>query len=215
MASESGFRVLIAGGGVAGLTLANMLERAGIDYNLLEAHGAIAPPVGASIGLFPNGLRVLDQLGVYETIRTAWGHHPMSNCVRTPTGEVVYSSPAMGDHLERRHGYGFIFIDRQRLLQILYDNLRQKDRVRLNTRVVDVEMTDTEVRVTTSGKEQIVGHVLVGADGIHSRVRSEMWRIGTMEIPGSFKKDIQTCKCLLLVSFHCPPANGHKTRHSI
>jgi 2-polyprenyl-6-methoxyphenol hydroxylase-like FAD-dependent oxidoreductase len=215
MASESEFRVLIAGGGVAGLALANMMERAGIDYILLEAHGDIAPPVGASIGLFPNGLRVLDQLGVYEIIRAAWGHHPMSNCLRTPAGEIVYSSPAMGDHLERRHGYGFIFIDRQQLLQILYDKLRYKDRVRLNTRVVSVEMTDTEVRVTTSGTEQIVGHVLVGADGIHSRVRSEMWRIGTMEIPDSFEKDIQTCTSLLLASFHCPPANRHKTSHSI
>lgn len=64
----SKMRVLIVGGGIAGLTLANMLEKFGIDYLLFEAHGDIAPAVGASIGLFPNGLRILDQLGCYDRI---------------------------------------------------------------------------------------------------------------------------------------------------
>lgn len=62
------FRVIIAGGGVAGLTLANALEKAGIEYVLLEARDEIAPEVGASIGIFQNGGRILDQLGCFEAI---------------------------------------------------------------------------------------------------------------------------------------------------
>lgn len=61
-----GFKVVIVGGSVAGLSLANMLERFDIDYVLLEAYPALAPQVGASIGLLPNGLRILDQIGCYE-----------------------------------------------------------------------------------------------------------------------------------------------------
>lgn len=68
MASKSGFKVIIAGGGIAGLTLAIMLDRFDIDYVLLEAHGEIAPAVGASIGIFPNGMRLYDQLGCLEDI---------------------------------------------------------------------------------------------------------------------------------------------------
>lgn len=68
MAGSDKFRVVIVGGGVAGLALANMLEKFDIDYIILEAHGDIAPAVGASIGLFPNGLRILDQIGCYETV---------------------------------------------------------------------------------------------------------------------------------------------------
>lgn len=67
MASK--LRVIIAGGGVAGLTLANALEKADIDYLLLEARAEIAPFVGASIALHPNGLRILDQLKCYDVIR--------------------------------------------------------------------------------------------------------------------------------------------------
>ena len=62
------FRVIIAGGGIAGLTLANALQLAGIDYLLLEARAEIAPQIGASIGLGPNGSRILDQLGCYDDI---------------------------------------------------------------------------------------------------------------------------------------------------
>jgi 2-polyprenyl-6-methoxyphenol hydroxylase-like FAD-dependent oxidoreductase len=66
--TAGGFQVIIAGGGVAGLTLANALEKAGIDYVLLEARDDIAPKVGASIGIFQNGVRILDQLGCFEAI---------------------------------------------------------------------------------------------------------------------------------------------------
>lgn len=62
------FRVIIAGGGLAGLTLANALERAGIDYLLLEARAVIDPAVGASMGIMANGTRILDQLSCYDDI---------------------------------------------------------------------------------------------------------------------------------------------------
>ena len=61
-------KVLIAGGSVAGLALANSLEQIGIDYLVLEQWHEIAPDVGASIGIFPNGFRILDQLGCYKAI---------------------------------------------------------------------------------------------------------------------------------------------------
>ncbi|KAF1834747.1 hypothetical protein BDW02DRAFT_497498 [Decorospora gaudefroyi] len=68
MDAARNFRVIIGGGGISGLTLANALEKAGIDYVLLEARDIIAPQVGASIGIFANGARILDQLGCFERI---------------------------------------------------------------------------------------------------------------------------------------------------
>lgn len=61
-------KIIIAGGGITGLSLALMLERIGIDYFLLEANDEIHPQVGAGIAFTGNGFRILDQLGVYEDI---------------------------------------------------------------------------------------------------------------------------------------------------
>lgn len=63
---KENFKVIISGGSMAGLALANVLERFGIDFVVLEAHSQIAPEVGASLSLLPNGFRILDQLGIYD-----------------------------------------------------------------------------------------------------------------------------------------------------
>jgi|SRR5271155_165660 len=68
MSTRGSFRVLIAGGGIAGLALANSLQKANIEYLVLESRNEIAPQVGASIALNANGARILDQLGVYDTL---------------------------------------------------------------------------------------------------------------------------------------------------
>lgn len=68
MARKTPFKVVIAGGSIAGLTLANLLQKADIDFVVLEAYGDFAPQVGASIGILPYGGRILDQIGVFKEI---------------------------------------------------------------------------------------------------------------------------------------------------
>jgi FAD dependent monooxygenase len=62
-------KAIIVGGSVAGLTLAHCFASAGIEFTLLEARDTIAPSIGATIVLMPNGCRILDQLSVYEPMR--------------------------------------------------------------------------------------------------------------------------------------------------
>lgn len=69
MSSQKHTKVLIAGGSVAGLTLANILEKLGIDYLVLEKYGKIAPDLGASIGILPYGLRIFDQFGCFADVK--------------------------------------------------------------------------------------------------------------------------------------------------
>ena len=68
MATRKDVKVLIAGGSVAGLALANVLKHLEIDYLVLEKYGKVALDMGASIGIFPNRFRTLDQLGCYNSI---------------------------------------------------------------------------------------------------------------------------------------------------
>lgn len=103
MSSESKFKIIVVGGGIAGLTLASMLEKFDIEYVLLEAHDKIAPPVGASIGLMPNGLFILDQLGCYDAVRAVsqarendWHH------IRASDGKPLICAKHVFTHLEKR-----------------------------------------------------------------------------------------------------------------
>lgn len=76
------FKVLIAGGSVAGLSLANALERAGIDFELFEKR-EVAPQLGQSILLLPCTILVHEQLGIDKPthevgipigVREHWDH---------------------------------------------------------------------------------------------------------------------------------------------
>ncbi|KAF4343929.1 3-hydroxybenzoate 6-hydroxylase 1 [Fusarium beomiforme] len=187
-----GFKVIIVGGSVAGLSVANMLEQFDIDYVLLEAYPHIAPQVGASIGILPNGFRILDQLGCYEPILDIAGECRYTlGSMRGSNGVPLTASSdtSLSVHFEKRTGYPSIFIDRQMLLQVLHNNVKHKDRILANKRVTRVELTTGGARVHTQDACTFDGDVVVGADGIHSRVRDEMWRLGKEQSPGYFPED--------------------------
>lgn len=89
--SEAEFNVIIVGGSVAGLTLAHCLYRAGISHIVLEKRSVIDPEEGASIGILPNGGRILDQLGILKHVLEAI--EPLSTAhIRYPDGFSFSSS---------------------------------------------------------------------------------------------------------------------------
>lgn len=63
---EMGFKVIIVGGGLSGLGLAHCLTKAGIDFIVLERSDLLIPKGGASMALWPNNVRLLDQLGLLK-----------------------------------------------------------------------------------------------------------------------------------------------------
>lgn len=178
------FKVIIVGGSVAGLSLANMLERSGIDYVVLEARREIAPQLGASIGMLPNGLRILEQLGCYDALAAPTTGIIHTSYIRASSWKVLTSIQQLGTKLIERHGYPMMFIDRRMLLNVLYNNLSKKSKVLVGKQVVGISLTSSRVSVTTKDGDSFSGDILIGADGIHSTVRREMWRHADEIQPG-------------------------------
>ncbi|POS69780.1 FAD binding domain-containing protein [Diaporthe helianthi] len=193
--SKQPFTVLIAGGGIAGLTLANMLERIGVNYVILEGYSKIAPQVGASIGILPNGCRVLDQIGLYDEIRKLIDAPLFEQTFRTSDGIPITSYFGIGTQVTKRHGYETIFVDRQMILEVLWRNLKHQDKVLVSKKVTKVELEPSRVRVETSDGACHYGDILVGADGVHSKVRQEMWRLADALEPGHIPASEHT-ECL-------------------
>lgn len=71
--AKSSFTVIIVGGSIAGLTLAHGLQRAGIDYVVLEKHNEIAASAGAGLSILPHGAQILDQLQLWHQIEKVSG----------------------------------------------------------------------------------------------------------------------------------------------
>ncbi|KAF3002124.1 hypothetical protein E8E14_000136 [Neopestalotiopsis sp. 37M] len=219
MAGSDKFRVVIVGGGVAGLALANMLEKFDVDYIILEAHGDIAPAVGASIGLFPNGLRILDQIGCYEKVLELPQRLITTSQERDSQGKSHSKITNVSEQLQSRHGYPVLFFDRQWLLKLLYDNLQHKDRVTLGMKVAKIQSIDGGVQVITKDGQVVEGTLVVGADGVHSTVRDEMIRLGNKLQPGYFpagEPDRVPCfyRCSFGIAQHVPGyANGELNRN--
>jgi 2-polyprenyl-6-methoxyphenol hydroxylase-like FAD-dependent oxidoreductase len=73
------------------------------------------------------------------------------------------------------------------MLRLLYDTLPDSSQVLVDNAVTSVELKDSDLmRVTTHDGSVYHGNLVVGADGAHSRVRSEMWRLANSKSPGVF-----------------------------
>lgn len=94
---------------MSGLSLANMLEKFNIEYILLEAHPEIAPQLGASIGLLPGGLRILDQLGCYDRIQELAGDCYYQPSTRLFNGRILDERKPVtfSEQLEYRYAHPY------------------------------------------------------------------------------------------------------------
>ena len=84
-------RAVVVGGGIGGMAAAVALDRAGIDVQVYEQARELTE-VGAGVSLAPNGLRMLDRLGVGEGIRRLGARH-VSTQLRLADGRPARHEP--------------------------------------------------------------------------------------------------------------------------
>lgn len=165
------FRVIIAGGSVVGLFLANVLERAGIDFLVLEK-GDIAPRLGASISVLCQSARVFEQLGMWKTIQACTV--PLLERLHYDENGRMFEDTAVLRIIAEKTKRPFAFVGRHTYLDILLSNIANKSRIRDRVGVHSYVEDDDGVTVTTNKGEQIRGSILVGADGVHSTIHQLM-----------------------------------------
>lgn len=70
------------------------------------------------------------------------------------------------------------------VLEALWRNLKHQNSVLVKKKVTTVELEPSRVKVVTGDGSSYYGDILVGADGVHSKVRNEMWRLADALEPG-------------------------------
>ncbi len=164
-------RVAIIGGGIGGTTAGRALAQAGLDVSIYESAPELKE-IGAGVALHPNAMRVLQMIGVEGKVRRLAGRSEWSVTRNWRTGRVI--SRISRAHQAQSFGLSGATIHRADLLDVIAAALPEGS-VTLGKRCATVESRGDVAVARFEDGDEIEADVIVGADGIHSRVRAALF----------------------------------------
>ena len=164
-------RVAIIGGGIGGLTAANALRRAGVEVSVYEAAGELKE-IGAGVALHANAMRVLRFIGVEEAVRKVAGRAEYAVTRDGITGRLISRTDRA--RFAELHGIEPATVHRADLLDVLAAALPEGTAT-LAKRCVSVESGGSSAVARFADGTEVEADVIIGADGIHSVVRTALF----------------------------------------
>lgn len=151
--------IVINGAGIAGLTLANSLQRAGVEYVLIE-QAKIFSATGAGIILQNNGLAALNYIGLAGHIHGQWIEK-----MELGYEGIVQSTSIKNSSLQA------MCVERSELQRVLTLNIPSQNII-FDANISDIKEQDEKVTIYLSNGQYLVADYLVNAAGIHSNLHS-------------------------------------------
>ena len=180
-------KILINGGGIAGLTAALCLAKAGNDVCVFE-RTPVLEPFGAGLQISPNAFHVLSDLGLGEELLRL-GNIPHAIIMMNATKGSRLARIPLGFDIQDKYDAHYIVIHRADLQDILLTACEEHPDISIN---YDEEVTDAAIHkngitalIQSTGKiREEVGDLLIGADGVRSRVRSDILQLDNAHYSG-------------------------------
>lgn len=168
----AGLKVLVVGGGIGGIATVLALRQHGIDVQLFEQAPAFGQ-VGAGLQVSSNAARILLKLGLGEALKKVATYPEGRDYRGWDSGERLYYTP-LGDKAQAHFGSPYYAAHRADLLEVLLGGLGEHG-FHLGSRVERVDQDANGVTLTLANGESAHGDIIIGADGIHSVVRSQLF----------------------------------------
>jgi 2-polyprenyl-6-methoxyphenol hydroxylase-like FAD-dependent oxidoreductase len=164
-----GPKIVIIGGGIGGLTTAVALACKGLAAEVYEQAPELKE-VGAGVGLWANALGALETIGLAGAVGQL-GERIARQGVKCPDGSWLMCYPE--DALEKRWGAGFVAVHRADLQGLLATRL-DPAAIHLGVRCTGFRDAPEAVTVHFEDSREVKADVLIGADGVHSAVRTTL-----------------------------------------
>lgn len=164
--------MLIGGGGIGGLAAALAMARAGRTVRVVEQAPEFKE-IGAGLQLGPNAMRAFDRLGVYDAV-AAQSVFPARAVVRDALDGSVLTTVDLGEAFRERYGYPYVVAHRSDVLSALLQACQSEGNITLenNRSIASVRETADGAEVSFVDGDRYLADILVGADGIRSRIRN-------------------------------------------
>ena len=163
-------RAIVVGGGIGGLTTAVALGRAGVEVAVFERAPELKE-IGAGISLWANATRALKGLDLYDRVRAA-GAAEIGGELRTWSGDTISEIPVRA--LKENFGEANLAVHRADLQGALLSALPDGT-VRLGAEFTGFRQNGKRVLARFADGSGEWGDLLVGADGLHSAVRAQLF----------------------------------------
>lgn len=161
--------ITIVGGGIGGLAAALQLLHAGFDVHVYEQARAIGE-IGAGIQISPNASRLLHRLGLAEAMAKTGVKPLFRHQRRWQDGRTLARGP-LGPEAEARFGAPYYNFHRADLIRILADAM-PTERLHVGHRLEGLTDHGDRVEARFDNGARTTSDLLIGADGIHSAVRT-------------------------------------------
>ncbi len=177
-------KIVIAGGGIGGLSAALGLSLKGFDVVVLEKASKFGE-IGAGIQLGPNAFHALDYFGVGAAARAKAVYVDTLRLMDAVDGEEIIHIP-LDEPFRERFGNPYAVIHRADLHGVLLDACRERANVdlRVNAEAETYAHEDDGVSVSLANGERVNGAVLIGADGLWSNIRRGVVGDGAPRVSG-------------------------------